>query len=169
MDPMLGEIRMFAFDKEMRGWLPCDGRLLPVQQYQALYSLLGMRFGGNGQTTFALPDLRGRVPVHRDPQGTIAIGQTQGTEQVALTIAEIPNHTHKIPVIGATATTATPAQGILAETAATRPLYSDASSDTAMAAKAIQTVGNGQGHSNMQPFTVIGFQICTSGYFPQQP
>lgn len=169
MEPMLGEIRMFAFNGNMKHWMPCAGQILPIQQYTALFSLLGTQFGGDGHNTFALPDLRGRVPVHAHRDSLFEVGETGGDESVGLSVTQIPPHTHAVPVATTTADSNAPAGKSLAVPPANRPIYSDAPPNATMGQPTIGNAGRGARHENMQPFTVIAFHIATSGYFPERP
>lgn len=160
--PYLGQIGMFAGDFVPYGWMPCDGRLLPITGYTALFALLGTSYGGNGQTTFALPDLRGRVPLHRGPGDPL--GSMGGAEQVTLTQAQIPPHLHQPLASAATGTSRSPAGNLPARSSGA--LYADAGS--AGPATTIQTaaVGNGQPHDNMAPSLAVQFMIAVAGVFP---
>ncbi len=157
----LGEIRMFGGDFAPVDWALCDGSLLAVSQYQSLYELIGTTYGGDGVTSFALPDLRGRVPVH--PGTGFAQGQSGGSETVTLTSTELPVHTHSLPATTAAGTTPSPADTIPAAWGANQ--YSDGGVAGAMATSAGPT-GGSQAHDNMCPFTVVNFIICLSGVFP---
>ncbi|GAA4712473.1 phage tail protein [Brevibacillus fulvus] len=164
--PFLGEIRLFSFGLVPRGWVPCDGRLLPIMQNQALYSLLGTTYGGDGQLNFALPDLRGKVPVHPDYEHkTIMLGQKGGEESHRLTIMEMPQHTHTAACSTETANNKTAASNIWAKT------NSDSYGTSAvglMSMEAVSSVGGNQPHPNMQPYTVVNFCIAVSGEYPLQ-
>ena len=160
MDPFLGEIRAVAFGFEPQGWAICDGRLLPINQNQALFSLLGTYYGGDGRTTFALPDLRGRVVVGQDG-ASYEIGSTGGAETVKLGVAQIPGHSH--PVRGNSAsgakkdpTGAVPGKG--GAYAATQ----NAKMSTVMLGK----TGGGQAHENRQPYLSLTYIIALTGIFP---
>jgi microcystin-dependent protein len=158
-DPYIGEIRIVAFDFPPRGWAMCNGQLLSIASNQALFSLLGTAYGGNGVTTFALPDLRGRRPVHSGPG--YALGQSGGTETVTLTSAQMPAHSH-VPRAAAAGTQNAPTGNVWA------PLpggYATAP-DTTLAAACVTTVGGGQAHENMPPYTTLNFAIATTGVFP---
>lgn len=174
-DPYLGEIRLFSFNYAPRGWALCNGQLLAIVQYQALFALLGTTYGGNGQTTFGLPDLRDRVPIHRSvahPQG-----QAAGEAAHALQLSEVPSHAHTWTASANPATSGTPS-GLLATTAAadlifrdgfdgaTELLYGPAQSLVAMHASAVGATGQGQAHENMQPYLTISFCIALQGIFP---
>jgi microcystin-dependent protein len=161
-DPYLGEIRMFGGNFAPLGWHFCDGTLLPISQYDALYALLGTTFGGDGQTTFALPDLRGRVPLH---QGSgYVMGQLAGSESVTLTTLQIPSHTHTVSATGSSAAS-TPSNEFYGQN--TLNMYAAAPSG-AMATAAVSYSGGGQPHSNMMPFQAINYIIALEGIFPTQ-
>lgn len=163
MDPYIGEIRLFSFNGIPRGWTPCEGQLLPIQQNQALFSLLGTTYGGNGVNTFGLPDLRGRVPVHFD--ATLPLGTATGTPTYTLTTNEIPAHTHTVTASSATASSASLSGNVWAqETNAFGP----AASLVAMSPAAISTAGGSQPHENMQPYLAMSFYIATQGIFPSR-
>jgi microcystin-dependent protein len=159
-EPFLAEIRIMSFGFAPKGWAQCNGQLLPINQNQALFSLLGTNYGGNGQTTFALPELRGRGPVHMG-QGVL-LGQKQGEEFHTLTISEMAQHTHVTQGVSHPGKSTTPAGNYLA---ANRGGYSDASS-TAMHAASITVTGGSQPHENRPPFTVLNFCIALQGIFP---
>lgn len=165
-EPFLSEIRVMSFGFAPQGWALCDGQLLPINQNQALFSLLGTTYGGNGQTTFALPDLRGRVPIHVGA-GHI-LGERAGEQAHTLSIAELPQHTHILNATSAAATGAVPGGNLLATTAATDPLYAGVSNLTAMGAASVSAVGGSQAHPNMQPHLVLSFCIALQGIFPSR-
>ena len=167
-DPYLGEIRMTGFNFAPLGWAFCDGSLLPIQSYTALFSLLGTQYGGNGTTTFALPDMRSRVPVHQGSGSTgtpYVMGQTAGVETVTLTPAQMPSHTHP-PGCNTTATVNTPANQVWAPTAGST--YSNAAPTQQLSGEAIGNDGGGQAHDNMPPFTVVNFIIALQGIYPSR-
>jgi microcystin-dependent protein len=160
----LGEIRMMPFGYAPKGWARCDGQILSISQNQALFSLLGTTYGGNGQTTFALPDLRGRIPVHTSVAHALA--EAAGEEAHTLTTAEIPAHTH-IP--GASSNTADQAlPGGTLPAVGTQAAYSTGAPSVAMATGAVAPAGGGQAHDNMPPFLVLNFVIATVGIFPSR-
>ena len=166
-EPFLGEIRMMSFVFAPKGWALCNGQFLPINQNQALFALLGTNFGGNGQTTFALPDLRGRVPIHSGSGHSL--GSTGGEQAHTLTIQELPTHVHFAQATTNPASTNTPTNAtVLAQSTASQ-LYGPADGNlTAMAPNAITNVGGSQAHMNMQPFLTISFCIALQGIFPSQ-
>jgi microcystin-dependent protein len=165
-EPFLGEIRMMSFDVIPQGWLPCNGQLLPINQNQALFSLLGTVYGGNGSTTFGLPNLQGKAPISFG-QG-FNLGQTGGEAAHTLVTAELPAHTHSLQATSATATSNIPANTLLLASTAPNDLYTGAASLTPLQAATVSNVGGGQAHSNMQPYLTIAFCIATQGIFPSQ-
>ena len=172
-EPFLAEVRIVAFNFAPHGWAFCDGQLLPISQNQSLYSLLGTTYGGDGRTTFALPDLRGRVPIHvGSSNGSIhLLGQKGGEETHTLNAAEMPQHNHVLQGTGDPATSAQPAGNLLAQvpTAAT-PLYSDAAAslNETLNNVSVLNVGGGQNHNNMQPTLTLNFCIAMRGLFPSR-
>lgn len=163
-EPFLAEIRLFGFNFAPVGWALCDGQLLPINQNQSLYSLLGTTYGGDGRTTFALPDLRGRVPIHFD--GSHPLGQKSGEETHPLTTAEIPGHTHQLAASNDTADSQIPNGTALARSTATDPGWTPPASLVGMAPESVGTTGTGQGHDNMQPYLTVEFCIALRGIFP---
>ena len=166
-EPFLGEIRLLTFGFPPKGWALCDGQLLPINQYQGLFSLLGTMYGGNGQTTFGLPNLMGRVPLHMG--GGFVQGQQGGEQAHTLAIAELPTHTHAANATKSVATTNTPANTLLLAQSTAASLYASAGSNlVAMAPGSLANVGGSQAHLNMQPFLVLSFCIALQGIFPSQ-
>lgn len=159
-DPYLGEIQTFAFDFAPRNWAACEGQLLPIAQNQALFALLGTTFGGDGITTFALPDLRGRIPMHVGPG--YSLGQVGGEIAHALTVAEMPAHGH-VPAAAGAATAAVPTGAVWANSG--KPAYGSGTT-TAMNAASVSTSGGSQPHLNMAPSLTITFAIALTGIFP---
>lgn len=164
-EPFLAEIRMVGFDFAPRGWAFCDGQILPINQNQSLYSLLGTTFGGDGRTSFALPDLRGRAPMHVG-DGHLQ-GQKGGTETVSLTGAEMPSHTHTAQAATADATSTTPTGNLLGQSSG---LYRphDSANTVAMRSGTLTNAGGGQAHNNMQPYLAVNFCIALRGLFPSR-
>jgi len=161
-NPFLAEIRMFAFDFPPRGWALCNGQILPINQNQALFSLMGTMYGGNGQTTFALPDLRGKSPISFGPNHFQ--GQLGGEEAHTLIASEMPTHTHFVSASNGAATSAVPTGNYSAQNAGA---YAN-NPNTTMAPAAVSNSGGSQPHPNMGPFLVISFGICLQGIFPSQ-
>jgi len=163
-EPFLGEIRMMAFNYApvSQGWALCNGQLLPINQNQALFSLLGTTFGGNGQTTFALPDLRGQTPIHVG-QG-FTLGQKGGEPAHTITISEMPTHTHVLNASSLDANNTLPGSNLFAK--APQQVYVSPGSLTAMQPTSVTSTGGSQPHLNMQPFLTITFAIALQGIFP---
>lgn len=168
-EPFLAEVKMVGFTFAPRGWALCDGQLLPISQNQSLYSLLGTTYGGDGRTTFALPDLRGRTPVHSG--SGINLGGEGGEESHILTTAEMPQHTHSSSASTATGnqgSDTSPTNNVLASQARRElPIYTEPTSLTALGPMAANT-GGGQPHENMQPFLAVNFCIALQGLFPSR-
>lgn len=165
--PALGEIKLVSFNFAPKGWALCNGQLLPVNQNQALFSLLGVTYGGDGKVNFALPDLRGRAPIHAG--STVKLGATVGSEFVTLNTNELPSHIHTVNGMSNAATADDPLNAMWATvTDATHPLYSTASPNTAMSAAATSTTGGSQPHENRQPYLVMNYIIALSGIYPSQ-
>lgn len=168
-EPFIGEIRMFAGNFAPVGWSFCEGQLVAISENETLFNLIGTTYGGDGQSTFALPDLRGRLPLHQG-QGpglaTYVIGETGGVEQVTLTTNQIPAHTHPLQVIGDhVGTAASPAGRLPAQSFNVVPYINDATTG-AFNAAAIEPVGGNQPHSNLQPTLCVHFIISQFGIFP---
>lgn len=163
-DPFLGEIRTFSFNIVPQGWASCDGQLLQITQNNALYSLLGIRYGGDGKTNFNLPDFRGRAPIHYTTGYTI--GSRAGSETVTLTTTQIPAHTHGLQATSNTTTVNTPGGNALASSPTSYPIYIDSANLVQMNANALANEGGGAGHNNMQPVLVLNFCIATTGIYP---
>lgn len=163
--PYVGEIRMFAGNFAPAGWMFCEGQLLPISENETLFQLIGTTYGGDGQSTFALPDLRGRLPVHQGNGFTLA--ETGGAEGVTLTVTQIPAHSHPVLATGNTATGTAPANSVLAaSTGATVSPYGTDAPLTALAPQTIGPVGGSQPHENFQPYLCVDFIISLFGIFP---
>jgi len=161
-EPFLAEVKIVGFNFAPRGWASCDGQLLPISQNQSLFSLLGTMYGGDGRTTFGLPDLRGRTPIHL---GTgHSQGERAGSENVPLTVAAIPAHRHAYRATCADATNTSPEGAKLAPTA--ERSYRGSGELRAMHPAAVADTGGGQGHNNMQPYLALNFVIALQGVFP---
>lgn len=161
-EPFLSEIRLMSFVFAPKGWAPCNGQLLPINQNQALFSLLGTTYGGDGRVNFALPDLRGRAPIHVGSGHTL--GERGGEQAHTLSIAELPTHTHVASGTSATGTTPSPAGNVLADSPS--QLYADPTQLTSLAAGSVTNTGGSQAHLNMQPFLTLSFCIALQGIFP---
>ncbi len=161
--PYVGEIRMFAGNFAPAGWMFCEGQLLPISEYDTLFNLIGTTYGGDGQSTFALPDLRGRIPVHQGNGFTLA--QAAGAETVALTVQQIPAHSH-LPLANAgSGGVTTPANNFWGAVTASNP-YTSAASDSTMNAASIGLTGGSQPHDNFMPYLCVDFIISLFGVFP---
>jgi microcystin-dependent protein len=165
-EPFLSEIRLMSFGFPPKGWALCDGQLLPINQNQALFSLLGTTYGGDGRVNFGLPDLRGRAPIHMGSGHTL--GERGGEQAHTLSIAEIPTHVHTANASSTPANTNTPGIAIGLATSALSQLYGPPANLQAMAANALTNTGGSQAHLNMQPFLVLNFSIALQGIFPSQ-
>jgi microcystin-dependent protein len=168
-DPFVAEIRIFPFNFAPKGWAWCDGQLLPISQNTALFSLLGTTYGGDGKSTFALPDLQGSAPMHPGQGPGLSLhdlGETSGSPYVTLLQSEIPAHTHTLraqTVDNADVTNPNAGSTFAPSTGGT--LY-QASSNTQMAPQALAVAGGGQPHNNMQPYLTLNFNIALQGVFP---
>ena len=169
-EPYVGEIRMFAGGFAPRGWSTCQGQLLPISEYDLLFNLIGTTFGGDGQATFALPDLQGRVPVHlgvgRSGTG-YQLGERGGTVEVTLTKDQIPAHNHGFAVTTAIGSQPNPGNNLLANSQGPQP-YIQEPPDGTLNAQTISNTGGGQSHNNIQPSLCMGFIISLFGQFPTQ-
>jgi microcystin-dependent protein len=161
--PFVGEIRMFAGNFAPAGWMFCAGQLLPISENETLFQRIGTTYGGDGQSTFALPDFRGRLPMHKG-NGFI-IGETGGVEQVTLTVSQIPAHSH--PLLGAAVNggQASPGNAVLANSTILQP-YAPETAIAQMAPTSVSGVGGSQPHHNFQPYLCVNFIISLFGLFP---
>ncbi|MCA1633541.1 MAG: tail fiber protein [Acidobacteria bacterium] len=162
-EPFLSEIRIMSFNFAPKGWAMCNGQLLPINQNQALFSLLGTTYGGDGRVNFALPDLRGRTPIHEGSGHTL--GESAGEQAHTLTQGEMPAHTHFGQGSSANGASVLPTDGLLAAAAG---LYGDAVQLTSLLPATVTNVGGSQAHQNMQPFLALTFCIALQGIFPSQ-
>src|SRR6266480_1454056 len=164
-EPFLGMIATFGFTFAPRGWALCDGQLLSISQNTALFSLLGTTYGGNGVTTFALPNLRGRVPLHRDNTSFVQ-GQVGGTMNETLTVEQLPSHRHSIKTNASPGTSTSPGGHYIA----TGPDQNFATNhdNTSLNYLSLNTVGTGQSHNNMPPYLTLNFCIALEGIFPSR-
>jgi len=170
MPPFIGEIRMFAGSFAPAGWAFCDGQTMPIAENDALFTLIGTTYGGDGQETFALPDLRGRVPLHQGTGpglSTYVLGEAAGVETVTLTTQQIPTHNHAFSATTSSGVSAN-AQGNLLSSAPSISLYIEDQPTTALAAQMITPTGGSQPHENLMPYLTISFIISLFGVFPQQ-
>jgi microcystin-dependent protein len=165
-EPFLAEIRIVGFNFAPRGWAFCDGQILPINQNQSLYSLLGTTYGGDGRTSFALPDLRGRTPLHKGPGHSL--GQKSGAETVTLGIGEMPAHTHAAHASSQVGNSRTPASHLLAAEISPDAAYHAPTPGTLVGIRAITNAGGSQAHENMQPYIAVNFCIALQGLFPSR-
>ena len=168
-EPFVGEIRMFAGNFAPRGWALCDGQLLAVSSNDALFSLFGTIYGGDGRTTFGLPDLRGRVPVHSGSGPGLSprsIGQKSGSESVTLTSTQLPTHTHSLQGSTDPATTPDPSGNVFARTSG--DVYGSDFSASDMNGAAVSNRGGNQSHTNLMPFQVVNFIVALVGVYPSR-
>ena len=174
--PYIGEIRMLAFGTRgaPQGWQPCDGRLLPISEYDALFALIGTTYGGDGQTTFALPDLRGRLPIHQGTGpglSTYVIGQRAGSENVTLLQTQMPAHTHTMVATTAESTAVTPAANLLPGTVSGDTFYVNTitgNTAAAMSPQMVTVAGGSQSHENCMPTLTVQYAMAVFGIFPSQ-
>ena len=165
-EPFIGEVRIWGVNYAPRDWAFCDGQLIAINQNQALYALYGTTFGGDGHTTFAVPDLRGRVPMH--PELGVPQGVRAGVEDVTLLTSQMPAHTHALEASNTAAASATPVDTVFAQGDAAN-LYGDATGTLAdLNAATIGTFGGGQAHDNVQPSLVLNFCLALTGLFPSR-
>ena len=162
--PYLGEIRMFAGSYAPAGWMFCEGQLLPISEYQTLFNLIGTTYGGDGQSTFGLPDLRGRVPLHFGNGFTLA--ESGGVEEVTLTVSQIPAHSHPLLGTSANGTSPNPGGNLLAQTITTITPYTIEPTTNSMNASSIGADGGSQPHNNLQPYLCVDFIISLFGIYP---
>ncbi len=176
-EPFLAQITIGGFNFNPRGWAQCDGQILPINQNQSLFSLLGTTYGGDGRTNFALPDLRGRVPIHKGNSNTSgstdhALGQKSGAENQVLNINQVPAHDHSLQASGFQASVGDPNGSALAGQALfSAPFYATppaAADSVNMHPATISNAGAGQGHNNMQPYLAVNYIIAITGLFPSR-
>ena len=164
--PYVGEIRMFAGNFAPAGWMFCEGQLLPISEYETLFNLIGTTYGGDGQSTFALPDLRGRVPMHFGNGFTLA--ETGGVEEVTLTVSQIPAHSHAFLANTNFGDQISPSNNVLSQLTGSGQLYFAAPPSSALAPTTMGPVGGSQPHNNFQPYLCVDFIISLFGIFPSQ-
>ncbi len=168
MDPFVAEVRIFPFNFAPRGWAFCNGQLMPISQNTALFSLLGTTYGGDGRSTFGLPNLQGNAPMHPGQGPGLSLhdlGETGGAEYVILLESEIPSHSHTIQVSSLNSQSLTPS-GTITGRGNPTPIYATTFTQATMAANAIAPRGGSQPHNNMQPYIVLNFCIAMQGVFP---
>jgi len=161
--PYVGEIRMFAGNFAPAGWMFCEGQLLPISENETLFQLIGTTYGGDGQSTFALPDLRGRIPLHFG-NGFI-LAETGGAEEITLTVSQIPAHSHPLLATSSLATQQNVTGNVYAQATLFNP-YININPNAAMAPAAVSAVGGSQPHNNFQPYLCVDFIISLFGIFP---
>jgi microcystin-dependent protein len=162
-EPFLAEIRIMAFNFAPKGWAMCNGQFMPINQNQALFSLLGTTWGGDGRVTFALPDQRGRVPIHVGPGNTL--GGAGGEQAHTVSINEMPLHIHSVFATSTNGSTSNPTNNVLA---AANNLYTAPASLTTLHPASVTNAGGSQAHNNMQPYLTLTFCIALQGIFPSQ-
>ena len=173
-EPFLGEIQIFGFNFAPVGWALCQGQILPISQYTALFSLLGTQFGGDGQSTFALPNLQGNVPVHSGQGPGLSqyfVGETGGSSTVTVLSNEMPGHTHTLPATSAATRISTPASNsVLGSVTRGAPdvYISGSAPGTDMATVSVVSSGSGAAHNNMMPYVVMNYCIAMQGVFPSR-
>lgn len=165
-EPFLSEIKVVSFNFPPKGWALCNGQLLPINQNQALFSLLGTTYGGNGQTNFALPNLRGRVPIHFDASHTL--GEAAGSTSVTVNIQQLPTHIHPLQGTSVTAADVSDANNNVFAGSKGSQLYGPGGNLTAFAPATVSSVGGSQPHNNMMPYLVLNFIIALQGIFPSR-
>lgn len=176
MEPFLGEIRVFPYWFTPQGWLQCNGQILNISQYQALYALLGTKFGGNGTTTFALPNMQGRSAICTDYASVYPVGATGGEAAHQLTIAEVPPHTHSLSAVDAAGTINAPSPSVMVGQSFSnaRPskafnAFGPGPGTAQMGPGALAMAGGSQAHENMQPYLVMNYCIASNGLWPPHP
>jgi microcystin-dependent protein len=176
-EPFLSEIKLVSFNFAPKGWAMCNGQFLPINQNQALFSLLGTTYGGNGQTTFALPNLRGRLPMHMSSSHTL--GEAAGSSGVTLNVQQLPAHNHTLSAHNAApgvvngnlgAATKVFAQGLAIVTGGNQPvnIYGTGTMNQGMSSASITNTGGSQAHNNLMPYLVLNFVIALQGIFPSR-
>jgi microcystin-dependent protein len=162
--PYVGEIRMFGGNFAPAGWMFCEGQLLPISENETLFQLIGTTYGGDGESTFALPDLRGRIPIHQG-NGFI-LAETGGAEEITLTVQQIPTHNHALIASTAAGAQNNPANQILAASPSVKVFIQDTPDSTLNNANSVSPVGGSQPHTNFQPYLCVDFIISLFGIFP---
>src|SRR6056297_2376536 len=170
-EPFVGEIRMFAGNFAPRGWAYCDGQLLAVSQNDALFSLLGTIYGGDGRTTFGLPDMRGRIPIHAGTGPGLSprqLGSKAGSENETLTVNQLPSHTHPMQASSEAASSPNPPDQVLAESITDRVYRPNTAPDVNMASSSVSTIGGSRSHTNLMPLLCVHFIIALFGIYPSR-
>lgn len=162
--PYVGEIRMFAGNFAPAGWMFCEGQLLPISEYETLFQLIGTTYGGDGESTFALPDLRGRIPIHQG--NSFILAETGGAEEITLTVNQIPAHSHPFLASTSVAQDPSPLNKTVGQVAGGGLIYIQDAIDSNMSPQAISSVGGSQPHTNFQPYLCVDFIISLFGIFP---
>ena|SRR5687768_73369 len=162
-EPFLSEIKLVSFNFPPKGWALCNGQLLPINQNQALFALLGTTFGGNGQTNFALPNLRGRVPTHFGNGHNL--GEAAGSTSVTVNIQQLPTHLHQLQATNSATNASDPSGAVFGEVSS---MYGPANSLTTISPQTVSSVGGSQPHNNMMPYLVLNFVIALQGIFPSR-
>ena len=162
--PYVGEIRIFAGNFAPAGWMFCEGQLLPISENETLFQLIGTTYGGDGQSTFALPDLRGRLPIHQG-NGFI-LAETGGVEQITLTTSQIPAHSHALIASTNNASTANAQGNVLAQTPSYTPYIAGFAPNTPLNSASVGAAGGSQPHTNFQPYLCVNYIISLFGYYP---
>jgi len=162
--PYVGEIRMFGGNFAPAGWMFCEGQLLPISEYETLFNLIGTTYGGDGQSTFALPDLRGRIPLHMGNGFTLA--ETGGAEEITLTVQQIPSHSHPMLATLDIPAQSTPQNNLVGQAAA--KIYRNGSPTVTLSPSSVSSIGGSQPHNNFQPYLCVDFIISLFGIFPSQ-
>ena len=168
-EPYLGEVRWVGFNFAPRGWAKCDGQLLPINQFQSLYAILGTTYGGDGRTSFALPEMRGRAMMHAGNGAGLtprSIGNKSGLEMVTLTTPQLPSHTHNLRAENTGGDSVLPNDRVVSKAGRLRAYGTAANAN--MDANSLTTSGGGQGHNNMQPYTALNCIIALQGVFPSR-
>lgn len=167
--PYVGEIRIFAGNFAPRDWELCEGQLLPISEYETLFNLIGTTYGGDGESTFALPDMRGRIPVHQGTNqfGTLTLGETGGLEEVTLSIQQIPAHLHQVMATPKVANTASAKQTVIAKSPDLNAFFAESPSGSFnLKPSSLAGAGGGQPHTNLQPYLCVNYIISLLGIYP---
>lgn len=167
-DQYVGQIMLASFGFAPRGWAQCNGALLPINQNQALFSLIGVKYGGNGTNNFQLPDLRGRTPIGVNTTGTHPIGQSAGSENVTLTAEQLPQHAHFAACTTQAGTGRNPTNALYGDSGSATPIYAAPGTQVQLNPATVTNTGGNQPHSNLQPFSVLNFCIALNGVYPSR-